>query len=417
MPTERRLRVLQSAYACRPGAGSEPYVGWQWAQQAVRYHDTWVLTANANRAAIEAELERLPVPNLHFIFSDVPRWARWLRSGSRLHYLLWQLSALRSAKRAHREHGFDVVHHVTYNSFELPGFLPLLGLPFVWGPLGGAQVPPSSLKRYAEGWSKQQVRTARKQVSRLNPWGRYVARHAAQVLAINRETETMLLRMGARNVIRELETAAVASDSPPERSSTEAARPFTVTWAGRLIAMKAPMLALDAFEVLRAHTPVARLRIAGDGPLREAVERAVTARGLDDCVEVLGALPRQEMATFYDSGDVFLFTSLHESSGNVLLESLAEGVPVVTLDHHGPAEIIDDECGIKVPVRTADEVVRDLGEAMSELSSNVTLRAQMAVHARERIAEVFSWEHKGDLMRELYGRVAGDGKQSVTLPE
>jgi glycosyltransferase involved in cell wall biosynthesis len=414
MVAERRLRVLLSAYACRPGSGSEPYVGWQWAQQAVRYHDSWVLTTEFQRTAIETELAHSPVANLHFIFTDVPRWARWLRPGGRLHYLVWQLTALRSAKRAHRKHGFDVVHHVTYNSFELPGFLSLLGIPFVWGPLGGAQVPPSSLKRYAGSWSKQQLRTARKQASRLNPWGRYVARHAAQVLAINRDTETMVRRMGARNVIRELETAVILSDSPPERPSAETVRPFTVTWAGRVIAMKAPMLALDAFELLRAHTPDARLRIAGDGPLRKAVEQAVTARGLEDCVDVLGAVPRQEMTAFYDSGDVFLFTSLHDSSGNVLLESLAEGVPVVTLDHHGAAEIIDDQCGIKVPIQTADEVVRGLGEAMSELSSNVTLREQMSVHGRKRLAEVFNWEHKGELLREIYGRVAGDGERGVT---
>ena len=51
-----RLRVLISAYACEPGKGSEPEVGWQWALQMARFHDVTVLTRTNNREAIEKEL-------------------------------------------------------------------------------------------------------------------------------------------------------------------------------------------------------------------------------------------------------------------------------------------------------------------------------------------------------------------------
>ena len=73
----RRLRVLMSAYACEPGKGSEPGVGWNLAKAMATRHDVWVVTRANNRPVIESELEEQPVPNLHFLYYDLPRWASW----------------------------------------------------------------------------------------------------------------------------------------------------------------------------------------------------------------------------------------------------------------------------------------------------------------------------------------------------
>ena len=63
----KRLKVLVSAYACRPGEGSEPGVGWNVVRELVEYHDIWVLTRSDNRVSIESELTQHPLPELHFI--------------------------------------------------------------------------------------------------------------------------------------------------------------------------------------------------------------------------------------------------------------------------------------------------------------------------------------------------------------
>ena len=62
----KRLKVLMSAYACEPGKGSEPGVGWTVAREMARHHDIWVITRANNRPVIEAELARNPQPGLHF---------------------------------------------------------------------------------------------------------------------------------------------------------------------------------------------------------------------------------------------------------------------------------------------------------------------------------------------------------------
>ena len=75
-----RLKILLSAYACEPGRGSEQGVGWNWARQMAKEHEVWVVTRANNRMPIETALAWDPLPNAHFVYYDLPRWARrWKR--------------------------------------------------------------------------------------------------------------------------------------------------------------------------------------------------------------------------------------------------------------------------------------------------------------------------------------------------
>ena len=112
-------KILLSAYACEPGKGSEPGVGWHWALELARLgHEVWVLTRAKNRPAVEAELVKMPhKANLHFLYYDLPAWARWWKKGSRgihLYYVLWQWGAYRLATQVHPRERFDIVHHITF---------------------------------------------------------------------------------------------------------------------------------------------------------------------------------------------------------------------------------------------------------------------------------------------------------------
>ena len=96
-------RILLSAYACEPGKGSEPAVGWMWATElAALGHEVWVITRSANRSAIEAALRSREPSRLHFVYCDLPLWARsWkkLPGAIYLYYFLWQWLAFRRARR------------------------------------------------------------------------------------------------------------------------------------------------------------------------------------------------------------------------------------------------------------------------------------------------------------------------------
>jgi glycosyltransferase involved in cell wall biosynthesis len=416
----RRRRVLLSAYACEPGKGSEPWVGWNWALQAARFHDVWVLTRAANREAIASAPEAAARPNLRFEYYDLPRWMRfWKRGGRgiRLYYLLWQLGAVHVARRLHVAVAFEVMHHVTFNSMDLPGFLWMLDVPFVWGPVGGGQEPSPALSAYfGRERLQERLRLLRKRLARFNPLLRGALRRAAAVLTANEDTERKLVRLGARTCVRELETA-VALPAPrtgdPSAMSGERLR---ILWAGNLVRLKGPRLALDALAALKRRGVTFEALFVGDGPLRAELGEWVRQRGLDTEVAFTGRVSHPEMAGVYERSQVLLFTSLRDTSGNVVLEAMAHGLPVVALDQHGAREILDADSGMKVPILDQAQVVRDLAAALERLALDPALRRAQGRAGRSRVEHRYNWDQKGELLRRLYTSVGREPSQAAPAP-
>ena len=181
-------RILLSAYACEPGKGSEPEVGWMWATElAAAGHEVWVITRAANRAAIEASAEPRRLPSLHLVYFDLPDWLRRWKHGDRgvhWYYALWQWGAYRIARRLTRRIQFDRVHHVTFVGLRAPSFMGLLGLPFVLGPVSGGECVPRPLR---DGMSpaarlREWLRDLANRATRLDPLMRHTFRKAERIL-------------------------------------------------------------------------------------------------------------------------------------------------------------------------------------------------------------------------------------------
>ena len=103
-------------------------------------------------------------------------------------------------------------------------------------------------------------------------------------------------------------------------------------YVGRIAAEKNLALAIDAFRTLQALRPDARGVVVGDGPMREPLQRAYP-----DFV-FCGVQRGESLARHFASGDLFLFPSRSETFGNVVLEALASGVPVIAFDYGAARE-------------------------------------------------------------------------------
>ena len=134
----KQLKVLLSAYACMPNTGTEPGNGWNWAvhlaERGMRVH---VLTVIEGKEGIEAYRAEHPDSRISFSYVKLPRC---FTHRTPIHYLLWQWAALKIAKQLHQESPFDLAHHVTYSSIHVPTQLWRLGVPTIFGPVGGGQV-------------------------------------------------------------------------------------------------------------------------------------------------------------------------------------------------------------------------------------------------------------------------------------
>jgi len=397
------VKILLSAYACRPHRGSEPGFGWNWATAlAEAGHEVHVLTRADGQASIEPELQQTPRPRLYIHYAFLPRSAKtFLRGqmGVYLTYLLWQRAALRHARALDAEHNFDLVHHVTWGAISGGSALWRLGKPFLFGPLGGGQTPPVSLRSYfGSDWVSEALRSwfVRHVVPHLpglcNP-----VRHARLVLCTNPATEELAKRMGAAQTALMLDSGLPSDFSAPPSYPPQTG-PLRVLWVGRLYPRKALRLSFDA--IARMQRPV-HLTVLGDGPLGDRVPQWIDDLGIADRVTWHGHVPWDQVRTAYRTHDVFLFNSLRDSFGSQLLEAMAHGLPIVTLDLHGARAFVPDAAGIKVAATTPDATAGDLAKALDTLTRHRDRWQEMQEAGRD-LARQMTWARKAERITAIY---------------
>jgi glycosyltransferase involved in cell wall biosynthesis len=171
---------------------------------------------------------------------------------------------------------------------------------------------------------------------------------------------------------------------------------FVIGWAGRLTAIKQPL------DLVRTAAAVdnSMLVIAGDGELRQDVEKLADQLGIADRLRILGYV--EDMGSWYAAFDAFLLTSLNEGAPVVAIESQAASVPVVATDAGGTRTVVDDgETGFVVPIGD----VEALAERLNLLRDNPPLRERLGATAAARMRKRFSTARMVDDVEQVYSRI------------
>lgn len=175
----------------------------------------------------------------------------------------------------------------------------------------------------------------------------------------------------------------------PTIDKTRAADAAHIVSVGRLIEKKGFDDLIDAMTEVVRQVPDATLTIVGDGPQREALERRVVTRGLDEAVTLSGAAPHSQVLEAISSAQVFALACRVDSEGDsdampvVIREAMARAVPVVTTDVAGIGENVDDGVGWLVAPRDVQALSAALVEALERPVEAVTRGAA----GRERVME------------------------------
>jgi glycosyltransferase involved in cell wall biosynthesis len=413
-----RLKVLISAYACNPERGSESGKGWRVVSHMAAHHDVWAITRANNREAIEAGLARAPVPGLQFIYYDLPSWAvSWKRgaAGIQIYYYLWQVGAFLHARKLHRRIPFDIVHHYTFGKYWMPSFLWLLGLPFVWGPVGGGESAPRSFASYFGFRARlyEALRDGLRWLGELDPFVRLTARRCAVAYATTTDSRARMRRLGARTI----EVApAIALDDEDIRRLGELGDPpagggIRFIFIGRLLGWKGVGMAIEAFA--EARIADAEFWIVGGGPEGNDLRRQADRLGVADRVQFLGEMPRMQAFAKLGQCHVLVHPSLHDSGGWVCLEAMAARRPVICLDHAGPGTLVSEEAGVKIPADNEAQVVRDLAAAMTRLAEDSDLRRRMGEAGRQSVLSHFAWPAKCAEMSRMYRTLLADAPAAI----
>jgi glycogen synthase len=193
------------------------------------------------------------------------------------------------------------------------------------------------------------------------------------------------------------ETPAVPPTPPPPGAPR-------VLCLGRLVADKGYDLAVAAFADVLRRFPEARLVVAGDGPMRAALERQTAELGLTGAVEFVGWVPADKVPELINSTSLVVMPSRREGLPLVGVQAAQMARPVVATRVGGlPELIVDGATGVLVD----REDSRALAEAISFFLDRPSEIARYGEAARTRVADLFSWSRHVDAYDALYHRLAG----------
>ncbi|MBE3130002.1 MAG: glycosyltransferase [Acidobacteria bacterium] len=408
-----RPKVLVSAYACHPRPASahfpgEAILGWSLAREIAGFADLHLITWAFNRPGVEGTLagpDGRPV-TVHYIDLS-PLLHRALRDrhyGVRFYYFLWQRQAAKFATELAGRERFDLFHQITFSNDWMPSFIaPALPIPFIWGPIGGGQKVPGELMRTLACRERRQERsrTFLQSLWRATPARRRCARKAAAILVCNKETKDVLARYAAKVVdfpVNGISREDIAAETPaPVRQGG-----FRLLYVGRFDAIKGLPLAFEALRILLEISPETTLELVGEGPERPRLEALAARLGIADRLVWTPWSPRSEIFARMRQSDVFLFPSLRDGGGAVVVEAMASGLPVVCLDVGGPGFHVQDGWGVKVPPGRPDAVSAELAGALGRFWRDPGLRARMGRAAGERAAAFYEWGRLGERLRGIY---------------
>jgi glycosyltransferase involved in cell wall biosynthesis len=401
--------LLLMAYECMPNRGSEAYVGWGRILQAAREFEVHVIVSSESYAAVERYLQSHTVQGkIYFYTPKEDSTYRLLKHIPRLFqynyvaYQHWQRLALRLARELHSKHNFALVHQVNVCTFREPGYTWTLGIPYVWGPVGGTQnFPGEFLTDLAPvERAKETVRNLTNWISlHCKPRVRHAAKHASVLLAANSTNLSDYERVFNRPVELLLETGLYGVH-PPDPVKFRVPGPINLLWSGEFTTRKALPLLLEALSTIHNDVDY-QLRILGKGPQEANWKAQARNLGVASRCTFLGHLPLDAAIRQLEWAHLFVFTSLRDTSGNVVLEALSHGVPVVCFDHQGVGDIVTPICGRKIPVTNPAEAIEALAASIRSLAEDRGKLLQLSTGACLRAGQ-YQWNENGDRVNSIY---------------
>jgi glycosyltransferase involved in cell wall biosynthesis len=411
------LNVLLAAYACNPRQGSEEGVGWEWANLIAKDHEVMVVTAAFHRNDIEsityikAHLRFVYVPHRKWHYSPTPAWkvieTSLLKPIMNLAYARWQQDAFRLARELIREKKFDLVHQATYVGYRFPGRLWRLGLPFVWGPVGGLENTEWNLLPAMGSYGaiyyggRNLINSAQRRWLR-SPQRAALAAGPGLIAATGGIARDLKSLYGADSTVLSEVTAPIGlSPATPRRRASD--EPLQLVWSGQHL----PGKALNIVLLALARVPRKvnwRLDVLGDGPLCRRWRELADAVHVSSRCHWRGMLPRTEALDVMSRAHILIISSLKDLTSTVLLEGLTLGLPIICPDYCGFSDVVTAGCGLKISPRGIEDLVAGFAMAIESLADDESLRYRLADGALRR-ARDYTSERKREQLNRIYERV------------
>jgi glycosyltransferase involved in cell wall biosynthesis len=325
-----------------------------------------------------------------------------------------------------RRQAFDVVHRVTPSGWK-DSLLPIPSIPLVLGPVLGTEPISESFLPFFRpslkgGYSPLAIATrfrngiARRIFQRDSTLEQLID-HATLILIGTRVTQrTLPAHVHYRT--RWLPYAGVEHELFLPPRTRRANRVPQLLFVGRLVPYKGLELLLYAAAQAKRRSRF-RLTIVGGGSdvYRGYCQELAGRLGLTSLLTFIPEQPRSELVRFYQAADVFCLPSI-ETYGIAILEAMSSGCAVLVSDCNGPAEIVCDGTGLKVPLENPDQFINAYAERIIQLVEDASLRDDLGQTARERVRRIHDWPTIQSRLLQIYDETVAAGQRpAAELPQ
>lgn len=408
----KRLKVFMTAYACEPDLGSEPGVGWGWVNGLAEHVDLTVATRANNQKTIEdwyakhdpVGRKRRPT----FVYHDPPSFLQKLKKRGifpiQAFFAIWKVMAI--FRYRGRLPQYDIVHHLTYGSIQLPGLWWGAPCKVVTGPIGGTStVKPQYRSLYGKRIWKEYLRSLMIKSWRFLPWVRLSFSRADLITCSNSEAGRIIGEVYPDKVETITEIGADRERVPEKDGELDVGGDLKLIWIGMVEPWKAWSIALTALAEAREMLGDERgihLTMLGRGREEGAAHQLAKDLGIEDNVTFLRRIPLEELHSRIRAAHAMVFSSVKDTSGTVVLEAMENGKALVCINHQGVGDISTDETAIRVEPASLPETITGFANAYVRLARNPQLCVEMGNAARERVLSDYIWERKADKMMGFY---------------
>jgi 1,2-diacylglycerol 3-alpha-glucosyltransferase len=179
-------------------------------------------------------------------------------------------------------------------------------------------------------------------------------------------------------------------------------------FVGRVAFEKNIEFLVTVLEAVRRDIANVLFIITGEGPARQSLKHEVIRLGLDANIQFIGYLDRhKELNSCYRAADLFIFSSRTETQGLVLLEAMAQGVPVVSTAELGTRDVLREGLGVHI----AQEDVADFAGKVIRVLNDAAMRKGLGDAGRE-YAQTWSARRQAERLVAFYRSVPGFSRQA-----
>lgn len=411
------MKVLLLAEVCNPEWPSLPGFSFYLADSIAQNVDVTIVTHIRNKKnlqKIETNIKEIIYIDNEFIASPLNKLSNLLRkmkiggwmTNMALRYptyILFEFLAWHKLKKRISQNEFDLIHRISPVSPTLPSLIAKKStIPFILGPLNGSLPWP---QQFTDAIKKERefivhIRNAYK----FLPYYKSSFQNASRILVAFEHVKKDVPQSEHHKFVKYNELGVDTNLYQPSSLKKDKSQ-CDFLFVGRLVPYKGANVVINAFVKSKLLRDKHRLIIVGDGPEKAFLQKLINDNDLQDCVELLGWKTQTEVAKIMQASDVFVFPTIREVGGNVIIEALSAGLPCVVPDYGGPSELVNPNIGIKIPLSDKAEFENQYVAAMESLAQNTELREELSKAARLEAVNNHDWSIRGKKTIQIYNDV------------